>query len=127
MSSSATIDAQVSSIEAGLRGFIERNDRKTAEHDQKHKVHDARLMAIEQQITPQHGATGLGGFGSDKNIGDIVINSQQLEIFEKGARSSGQIQIGSFKTITTGALGVLRRISVRRSQVSRRQRSRCER
>ena len=102
MSSSATIDAQVSSIEAGLRGFIERNDRKTAEHDQKHKVHDARLMAIEQQITPQHGATGLGGFGSDKNIGDIVINSQQLEMFEKGARSSGQIQIGSFKTITTG-------------------------
>jgi hypothetical protein len=61
--SPVSLDIQIGTIEKSLRGFIEKNDRKTAELA-------ARTLLLEQHITsPGPGGPGAGFGMFDKSIG----------------------------------------------------------
>jgi HK97 family phage major capsid protein len=83
----SAIDTQITSIEVGLKQFIEKYKGKSAELD-------ARLLSVEQALVARGGGTPLTG--SDKSLGATLTESDGFASFKKGARSSGQVEIGSF-------------------------------
>lgn len=79
---------KLSAIEGDIKRFIEK-------HQQKYKEQDCRLLTVEQMLTAR--GTGIGPFnGSDKSLGALVTSAEGFAAFKKGARSSGQIDAGSF-------------------------------
>jgi hypothetical protein len=100
-SSPVSLDTQIAGIQKGLSTFIEKNDRKTAELA-------ARTLIIEQQMTSYSPGGPGAGFGMfDKSIGQQIIESDGFVALRKGARSTGAIEVKSFrppedKTVVSG-------------------------
>jgi hypothetical protein len=93
--STDAITEKLGTIEGSVRTFIDKNNSKVKELD-------SRIFQVEQHLVSK---TGAGPFiGADKSMGQLVVESDGFAAFRKGARSSGQIEIGSFKasTITSG-------------------------
>lgn len=84
----ADIGERLSSIEQGVRSFIDRNDRRGQELS-------ARMLTIEQMATARGSAIGPLS-SSEKSLGAELVNSDGFRSFTKGARSSGQLDVGSF-------------------------------
>ena len=89
-------------MQTDLKSFVERHLGKSAELD-------ARLRQLEQAFVSGPGSRGAPmGIGGEKSLGDVLIESDGFAAFKKGARSSGQIEVGSFHrkavTITSGSL-----------------------
>ena len=82
-----TVETTISAVEAEVKQFI-------ARHQGKSKELDARMLAIEQALT--RGTFGGAGF-DPKDIGALIIQSENFAAFQKGSRSSGQIEVRSFK------------------------------
>jgi hypothetical protein len=82
------IDRQIVAIESGLRGFIEKNDRKIAESERKAAEHAARLLVIEQDLISRR----VAGYGStDKSLGELLTESDNFERVKRGAKETGKI------------------------------------
>jgi HK97 family phage major capsid protein len=88
------VDAKLAQIQTGLTNFIERNDRRYKENDQRSQEAAARLMQLEQAFVSRNPGSPMG-IGCEKSLGAQVVDSEGLAAFRKGAKSSGQIEAGS--------------------------------
>jgi HK97 family phage major capsid protein len=95
--------------EKELREFLQKQDGQLkallTKGESTLKVHDARLLAIEQQITAP-GFRASSSFPTGEDIGATVINSESFKAMTHGQIRTGQINIGSFhKTAIINAPG----------------------
>jgi HK97 family phage major capsid protein len=85
--------------EKELREFLQKQDGELkallSEGKSQLKVHDARLLALEQHVT----APGFGSsssFGNGQSLGSLVTASEGYKAILKGGRSSGHIEVKTF-------------------------------
>lgn len=98
--SATAFEQKLSTMESGLRTFIDT-------HVQKNKELDARMMQVEQAIVGRNSPGPGGGFGDFGNsLGDVIAQSEGFAALQKGAKSTGRIAVQNLlpdvKTILSG-------------------------
>src|SRR5262249_47805270 len=62
--------------------------------DDQTKKTSARLLAVEQLVVKGNGGAP-SNFGSDKSLGQTIVESEGFAMLQKGAQSSGRITLRS--------------------------------
>jgi HK97 family phage major capsid protein len=87
---SAELHEKLQAIQQQIVPFV-------ARHDQQSKELQARVLTLEQMAVSRPGAPGAPSAFSSESVGATIAKSEGLASFRKGGKSSGQIEIGSFR------------------------------
>jgi HK97 family phage major capsid protein len=97
-------ELDLTALGAELKGFTTDAKATLEKLDNDRKETGARLLAIEQKMTAPRGGGDGGDYGP--SVGQMLIESEGFKALRTGARSTGQIRIGSFhKTAIVNATG----------------------
>jgi HK97 family phage major capsid protein len=108
MTTDELVASKLNSLEGDVRKFIDHHKQQLAEQGAQHAQHtkelSARLLGLEQHAVSGGGA--FGGSSANKSLGELVTESEGFAALRKGGRSTGAIEVGSFKTVLSGPYSV---------------------